>query len=1231
MAEALTFLFIGCLLQGALCGEFKVNMPQTIKALRGSCVTIPCSFDVPDTYESHLDDTCKAVWKNYPRTVVFDSRSPQVSTIKGEFTGNLTGKDCTTTLNQMQLEHSNQYFFRVECNNPLRWDFRNQKVEISVNDDPTTPTLSPSTLRVREGASVSLKCSAPAPCLSHPPTLTWTPRLGDSQETLQENQDKTKVKTSVLTFTASHLHHGQEISCTVVYKKQDGSTESSVRTSLTPDISCALCGEFKVNMPQTIKALRGSCVTIPCSFDVQDSFKKDLDDTYDPTTPTLSPSTLRVREGASVSLKCSAPAPCLSHPPTLTWTPRLGDSQETLQENQDKTKVKTSVLTFTASHLHHGQEISCTVVYKKQDGSTESSVRTSLTPDISYSPKQTTVSVSPSGPVPEDSIVTLTCSSSANPAVRSYTWYRADRGQEIVIGTRKVLNIKAVSDSPKQTTVSVSPSGPVPEDSIVILTCSSSANPAVRSYTWYRADRGQEIVIGTGQVLNIKASQVSGPFFCKAENDLGSERSNINQIDVQYSPKQTTVSVSPSGPVPEDSIVILTCSSSANPAVRSYTWYRADRGQEIVIGTGQVLNIKASQVSGPFFCKAENDLGSERSNINQIDVQYSPKHTTVSVSPSGPVPEDTDVTLTCNSTANPAVMNYTWYRADGGQETFLGTGQVLNIRASKVSRPFFCKAENVLGAGRSNITLIDVQFLPQILSSSNCTKAADKLNCACYTVGNPSPTLQWYLDGLPVNHSDKFAISSDSLNNTDLATLTVFITTVAVLLVLEPDTTEEDIYVNSIVQSQAGVAPPPAISEPNSTNLPSPEPDNAEGASRSSGKKSGEGCDVIYSSVKWKTKKRTEEDAVAMDQPGLSVLQQVRSWSINVPRTVTAVTGSCVVVPCQTQHHSRVIWYQYHSVKYIVVNDELHPNTVVDQFRGRTSVLGKAAEGNCTLKINNVTTADNIKIYVWINPDSKATQRFYDQTVTIFVVKNVPKISIQKKILDGEIFQANCSISHSCPLSPPSLHWNPRSLLENFTLRAFNKPVNVTLKLPEAPVMEGGSIIMECAATCNPQPHTYLWLKRQLGQTTKTKSTERKMPLNDITRDTSLSCIAHNDIGAGQSAWLDLDVQHAPVILPESSCHLTGEVLKCVCKAVAFPNASLHWTIDGDDTLPSSFSFVSTNKKNLVSGVMSGPAQNQSKISCTATNSLGSNTKELSITRYSTRHTIKPKPIQTRA
>ncbi|KAL6109566.1 uncharacterized protein ACO6RY_12662 [Pungitius sinensis] len=233
MAAALTLLLIGSLLQGAQSKEFQASLPQTIEVLTGSCVTIPCSFEIGDQFESKLNDTCGAKWFN-DRTLVFNSKDPQTLLNNGELTGNLRKKDCTTTLNNIQPAGSYRYFFRVECDNDLKYSFSAQTTLLSVKDDPPRPTLTPSALKVEEGASVSLRCSAPAPCLSHPPNVTWTKGLGDIVETLQENEDRTKVLTSNVTFTASHKHHGETISCKASYHKQDGSAESAV--SLTADV-----------------------------------------------------------------------------------------------------------------------------------------------------------------------------------------------------------------------------------------------------------------------------------------------------------------------------------------------------------------------------------------------------------------------------------------------------------------------------------------------------------------------------------------------------------------------------------------------------------------------------------------------------------------------------------------------------------------------------------------------------------------------------------------------------------------------------------------------------------------------------------------------------------------------------------------------------------------------------------------------------------------------------------
>ncbi|XP_034554386.1 Schwann cell myelin protein-like [Notolabrus celidotus] len=399
---------------------------------------------------------------------------------------------------------------------------------------------------------------------------------------------------------------------------------------------------------------------------------------------------------------------------------------------------------------------------------------------------------------------------------------------------------------------------------------------------------------------------------------------------------------------------------------------------------------------------------------------------------------------------------------------------------------------------------------------------------------------------------------------------------------------------------------------------------------------------------------------------GFSVLQQVRSWGITVPKTVTAVEGSCVVVPCKTKTHVWATWYQYAKFSYPKVYDRFLPS-VEQQYRGRTSVLGSAAEGNCTLLIRNIKREDNnLEVYVWIDPDSPATQKYYDQTVRIYVERQSPIITIQEQIVEGDIFQANCSIIHSCPLSPPSLKWTRSQFMENSTLMEINKqvqllwmytetlhglatyklhnstmrcsalfsdltlesqqvtlnilykPVTVMLTLKKESVIDGDNVIMECAANSNPSPHTYKWFSRQMGQNTIINTTDGKLLFENITQKTSFSCVAYNDIGEGQSDWVDLDVQFAPTILPESSCHLRGEFLKCVCQAEAFPDASIQWAIDGNDSLSSSVSLVSKNYKHIVSGELSGQAQSQANVTCTATNSLGKHTKQLYLNKMPT-------------
>ncbi|XP_064160184.1 myelin-associated glycoprotein-like isoform X14 [Anguilla rostrata] len=261
MIGAERFILIGCLLQGALGSDWAVWMPQSIEALIGSCVLIPCRFEIPSEYDSDLLQDPSSVngkWKK-DETIVFDSSSQSASSLHGKITGDLLQKKCTTVLENLPMNYHGRYKFRLECNNRLKWNFK-QSVQINITASPPKPKLTPERVEVMEGTSVSLSCSAAAPCPKLPPNLTWTPRLSDSVGQLQENVSVS----SVLTFTASHLHHGQNITCRALYKLQQGDTQKTTEASLTlrvlyppknTSVSNSLSGSV----------LAGSSVTLTCS------------------------------------------------------------------------------------------------------------------------------------------------------------------------------------------------------------------------------------------------------------------------------------------------------------------------------------------------------------------------------------------------------------------------------------------------------------------------------------------------------------------------------------------------------------------------------------------------------------------------------------------------------------------------------------------------------------------------------------------------------------------------------------------------------------------------------------------------------------------------------------------------------------------------------------------------------------------------------------------------------
>ncbi|XP_053365083.1 myelin-associated glycoprotein-like [Clarias gariepinus] len=741
-------------------------------------------------------------------------------------------KNCTTVFYNISESDRGVYYFRIETSGILKYSYTSPTVSVRVRDSPISPSIRlykedqgevEDLNEVVEGTSVRIICSAPALCSLNPPTFTWNFL---PEERKQEQNHNTSFSSSQLYFNATHLHHGQDFTCTATYWLQNKNI--SVQSSLTLHV---LCGPRNTSVSASPSALVvwGSSVSLSCSSDANPAVlnytwyreNREQIGTGDHLTINTTDSThsglyycraqnqygdhnssvylhvsctsykplIRlymedqgevenqnvVMEGTSVRLSCSAPVPpCFLKPSTVT---RNFLPEERRQEQNHNNSFNSSQLNFNATHLDHEYNFICTANYWLQNKTI--SVQSSLTLHVLYGPRNTSAAASPSASLVLGSSVSLSCSSDGNPAMLNYTWYR-ENGEQIGTGNHLTINTTDSTHSglyycraqnqlgdhnssvyldvqygPRNTSVSVSPSASVVLGSSVSLSCSSDANPAVLNYTWYR-ENGEQIGTGNHLTINTTDSTHSCLYYCRAQNQHGDHNSSV-YLDVQYGPSNTSAAASPSASLVLGSSVSLSCSSDGNPAMLNYTWYR-ENGEQIGTGNHLTINTTDSTHSGLYYCRAQNQHGDHNSSV-YLDVQYGPRDTFVLASPSASVVLGSSVSLSCSSDANPAVLNYTWYRENREQ---IGTGNHLtfNTTDSTHSGLYHCRAQNQHGDHNSSVYL-DVQFSPQVSLSSSCNSTQNLIKCFCEAHGNPYPKLEWHLTGHNLSNT-----TEESVNNT---------------------------------------------------------------------------------------------------------------------------------------------------------------------------------------------------------------------------------------------------------------------------------------------------------------------------------------------------------------------------------------------------------------------------------------------------------------------------------
>ncbi|XP_061094642.1 sialic acid-binding Ig-like lectin 5 isoform X2 [Conger conger] len=333
-------------------------------------------------------------------------------------------------------------------------------------------------------------------------------------------------------------------------------------------------------------------------------------------------------------------------------------------------------------------------------------------------------------------------------------------------------------------------------------------------------------------------------------------------------------------------------------------------------------------------------------------------------------------------------------------------------------------------------------------------------------------------------------------------------------------------------------------------------------------------------------------------------------WTLEVPQTVSAVKGSCVVVPCKFNYpgpeRKADLTGKWHMTSHDHIVYHPEPSKVMGQFRGRTDLVGDLARNNCSLIIKSLEKNDKgpFIFRIEISKLDKYSYTEYQVSIDVQDAPATPMLSVSREVKAGEAVTATCTASHSCPTDLPHLVWSHTGtpivqsealsngqwrVTSNLTFTATpsdhgrhlvctaqyqqNKkvqcekslivkyaPVNVEVETKSTVVKEGDAVKMQCSSESNPPAHSYQWY----NITGALLSEEKIYKLDNVSRHISaFYCAANNTEGHRNSIPVKFRVEYPPRIGVESVCTAKITGVHCRCLVESSPTSRVQWILAG--------------------------------------------------------------------
>ncbi|KAM5132210.1 B-cell receptor CD22-like [Mantella aurantiaca] len=160
------------------------------------------------------------------------------------------------------------------------------------------------------------------------------------------------------------------------------------------------------------------------------------------------------------------------------------------------------------------------------------------------------------------------------------------------------------------------------------------------------------------------------------------------------------------------------------------------------------------------------------------------------------------------------------------------------------------------------------------------------------------------------------------------------------------------------------------------------------------------------------------------------MLISVEAQTFQLSKIVTALEGSCVVIPCKftnAKPKPLLRWLVLGTPFREEIYNSKNSSSVLRSYLERVSLVGDLAKGNCSMKINKVDATDNRYYFPQIDsdPPSYDSAKSHD-SVFLFLIDNPEPIviSFPRELKEGNDYAIECSATHTCPANPPKLTWN---------------------------------------------------------------------------------------------------------------------------------------------------------------------------------------------------------------